>query len=336
MVDQPFKSILQTVGNTPLVELDNLIPSFESRVFAKVERFNPGGSIKDRPALMLLLEKIQAGELVPGRSVIVESSSGNLAVGLAQICRYFGLGFICVVDAKTTEQNIAILQAYDAMVEVVTEPDPKTKEYLPARIRRVREIVAGTPYAYWPDQYSNPLNPLAHEQTMREITLALDGRVDYLFCATSTCGTLRGCSEYVRRNGMPTTVVAVDAVGSVLFEDKPAPRLIPGHGASVRPTLLAPDAASTVVHVSDLECVVGCRRLIRHEAILAGGSSGATVAALEKLQERIPPGSNCVLIFPDGGDRYLDTVYSDRWVNENFGEVSHLWKDQMKGRTSPC
>jgi N-(2-amino-2-carboxyethyl)-L-glutamate synthase len=336
VVDQPFKGILKTIGNTPLVELDSLIAPFDSHVFAKVERFNPGGSTKDRPALTLLSDKIESGELVPGRSVIVESSSGNLAVGLAQICRYFGFAFICVVDSKTTEQNIAILRAYDAKVEVVTAPDPDTNEYLPARIRRVQEIVANLPYAYWPDQYSNPLNPLAHEQTMREISLMLDGRVDYLFCATSTCGTLRGCSEYVRRNSMATTVVAVDAVGSVLFEDKPAPRLIPGHGASVRPALLTPDAASLVVHVSDLECVVGCRRLIRREAILAGGSSGATVAALEKLHPQIPPGSNCVLIFPDGGDRYLDTVYSDRWVNENFGEVSHLWKDPVHGQVSRC
>jgi 2,3-diaminopropionate biosynthesis protein SbnA len=332
VVDQPLKGILEAVGNTPLIELESLFPGFESRVFAKVERFNPGGSIKDRPAMRLLLGKILAGELVPGRSVVVESSSGNLAIGLAQVCRYFGLRFVCVVDVKTTEQNMAILRAYEATVEVVTAPDPDTREYLPARLRRVRDIVARTPHAFWPDQYSNPLNPLAHEQTMGEIADALDGRVDYVFCATSTCGTLRGCSAYVRRHRMPTSLIGVDAVGSVLFADDPAPRLIPGHGASVRPALLDPAAATRVVHVSDMESVVGCRRLIRREAILAGGSSGATVAALDKLQPEIPPGSKCVLILPDGGDRYLDTVYSDLWVNEHFGEISHLWKDHAGER----
>lgn len=329
MAQHALKGILATVGNTPLVELDLLLPMLDARVFAKVERFNPGGSIKDRSAVSMLLERIRNGELVPGRSVVVESSSGNLAIGLAQICRYFGLRFICVVDGRTTEQNLAILEAYQAEVELVTDPDPETGEYLPERIRRVQELVATVPHTFWPDQYSNPLNPRAHEQTMREIHQAVGGPVDYLFCATSTFGTLRGCSDYIREHRLDTTVVAVDAVGSVLFGAERGPRLIPGHGASVKPALLDPGAADRVVHVSDLECVVGCRRLAIREAILAGGSSGATVAALEKLREDVPAGATCVLIFPDGGDRYLDTIYSDAWVHKHFGEVSHLWKDDQ-------
>jgi N-(2-amino-2-carboxyethyl)-L-glutamate synthase len=326
---QALKGILATVGNTPLVELDVLVPDLDARIFAKVERFNPGGSIKDRSAVSMLLGRIRNGELVPGRSVVVESSSGNLAIGLAQICRYFGLRFICVVDRRTTEQNLAILEAYQAQVEVVTEPDPETGEFLPQRIRRVQELVATIPHAFWPDQYSNPLNPRAHEQTMEEIHKAVGGPVDYLFCATSTCGTLSGCSRFVRANGLGTTVVAVDAVGSVLFGSERAPRLIPGHGASVRPALLDPAAADRVVHVSDLDCVVACRRLAIREAILAGGSSGATVAALQQVRDELPSGATCVLIFPDGGDRYLDTIYSDAWVLKHFGEVSHLWKDDQ-------
>ncbi|MFJ5721475.1 2,3-diaminopropionate biosynthesis protein SbnA [Streptomyces sp. NPDC093149] len=327
MPEKPFPGILSTVGNTPLVELEKLLPDFGSRVFGKVERFNPGGSIKDRSALGMLREAIRSGEVEPGRSVIVESSSGNLAVGLAQICRYYGLRFVCVVDAKTTEQNLAILRAFSAEVEVVTERDQLTGEYLPVRLRRVRELVASIDGAYWPNQYASLLNPKAHETTMREIEEALDGKVDYLFCSVSTFGTLRGCRDHIRARGLDTTIVAVDAQGSAIFGLESTQRLIPGHGASVVPPLMDASAADEVVHISDLECVVACRRLIAREAVLAGGSSGATVAALWKFKDRVPRGSHCVLVFPDGGDRYLDTIYSDNWVSRNFGDVAHLWKD---------
>jgi cysteine synthase A len=312
-----------------MVRLEHLLPGANFQVFAKLERFNPAGSIKDRAAISMLRDKIADGALQPGRSVIVESSSGNLGIGLAQACRYFGLRFVCVVDAKTTSQNIAILRAYGADVEVVTDPDPATGEFLSMRLVRVRELLETISDAYWPDQYSNPLNPRAHHQTMREIDEALDGQVDYLFCATSTCGTLTGCAEYVREHGLPTTVVAVDAVGSVLFGLRPARRLIPGHGAAVRPGLLDVTAADRVVHISDIECVVGCHRLVGREAILAGGSSGAIVSALEKVRADIPDDANCVAIMPDGGDRYLDTIYSHEWVTAHFGEISERWGEPV-------
>ncbi|MGW0563335.1 2,3-diaminopropionate biosynthesis protein SbnA [Streptomyces sp. NPDC003016] len=318
--------ILGTIGRTPLVELERMFPGGHSQVFAKIERFNPGGSIKDRSGLNMISEALRSGEITPGRSVVVESSSGNLAVGLAQICRYFGLRFICVIDAKTTEQNTAILRAYGAEVEVVDERDPATGEFLPVRLRRVRELVESIPHAYSPNQYANLFNPKAHESTMHEIVEALDGRLDFLFCSVSTFGTLRGCADYIRRAGLATKVVAVDAEGSAIFGRPPTRRLIPGHGASVRPALMDPEAADDVVHVSDLDCVVFCRRLVGREAILAGGSSGATLAAVDRTLPRIPRGSVSALIFPDGGDRYLKTIYSDDWVRENFGEVSHLWK----------
>ncbi len=329
MGKETVSGILGAIGNTPLVKLERLLRESSLQVFAKLERFNPAGSIKDRAAISMLAEKMQDGTLQPNRSVIIESSSGNLGIGLAQACRYFGLHFVCVVDAKTTSQNIAILRAYGVEVEVVTDPDPATGEFLSVRLARVRELLESTPGAYWPDQYSNPLNSRAHHQTMREIAEALDGQVDYLFCATSTCGTLTGCAEYVRRHGLPTTVVAVDAVGSVLFGLRPGRRLIPGHGAAVRPRLLDVSAADRVVHISDVECVVGCRRLVSREAILAGGSSGAIVSALEKIQADIPDGSNCVMILPDGGDRYLDTIYSSEWVTSHFGEIPQPWDESV-------
>ncbi|WP_406069043.1 2,3-diaminopropionate biosynthesis protein SbnA [Micromonospora sp. NBC_01638] len=327
MTRNTVQGILGCIGGTPLVELDGLLRDVPARVFAKLELANPGGSIKDRTALNMLLHGIHSGELVPHRSVVIESSSGNLAVGIAQICRYFGLRFICVVDAKTTQQNLAILRAFQAEIELIEEPDPATGEFLPIRLQRVRELMAREPHGYWPNQYANPRNPQAHHRTMQEIVDALPGDLDFIFCATSTCGTLTGVTEYVREHRMGTTVVAVDAVGSAIFGDESRRRLIPGHGASAPPPLLDPASTWPVVHVSDLDAVVGCRRLMAREAILAGGSSGAVVSALERYRDQIPAGATCVLVFPDRGERYLNTIYSDTWVRQNFGEVSHLWKE---------
>ncbi|WP_198290363.1 2,3-diaminopropionate biosynthesis protein SbnA [Salinispora pacifica] len=319
--------MLGAIGDTPLVQLERLLPGPGPGIYAKMESFNPGGSIKDRSAAGMLLDRIRSGELGP-RSVVVESSSGNLAIGLAQICRYYGLRFICVVDARTTQRNRSILRALGAEVEIVEQPDPHTGELLPVRLARVRELAASIPYAYWPNQYANPLNSRVHEHTMREIVEALDGRVDYLFAAVSSCGTLRGCSDYIRRSGLNTRIVAVDAVGSAIFGNPVMPRLIPGHGAAVRPELATATMADEVVHISDLECVVSCRRLIQRESVLAGGSSGAVVAALEQYAPRIPADANVALIFPDSGTGYLDTIYSDEWVTSHFGEISHLWNSK--------
>lgn len=316
--------VLAAVGGTPLIALERIASPGSVKVFAKLESLNPGGSVKDRPALSMVIDKIQSGDLRPGRSVVVESSSGNLGVALALICRYFDLRFICVVDPKATQHNVALMKAYGAEVELVQDRDPQTGEYLPVRIRRARELSEALPDAYWPNQYENILNAAAHMTTMQEIVTEL-GHADYLFCATSSCGTLRGCSTFIRRHGCDTKLVAVDAVGSAIFGQKPKSRLIPGHGAGIRPPLFAEDLAHQVVHVTDLDCVVGCRRLAREEALLAGGSSGGVVSAFSKIHDELPEGSTCAFILADRGERYLDTIYSDRWVEEHFGDVSHLW-----------
>lgn len=325
--------ILSAIGNTPLVALRRLVRTRRFRLFAKLEAANPGGSIKDRAAVSLLQGALRAGRIGAG-TVVVESSSGNMGIGLAQACAVLGLRFICVVDARTTAQNIAIMRAYGAEIEVVDRPDP-AGGFLRARIERVRAISATLPDAFWPDQYGNMNNALAHRQTMHEIVTALDGRVDFLFCPTSTCGTIRGCADYVREHGLRTCVVAVDALGSVIFDaprrrgTKPAiVRLIPGHGAALRPGLYREGVADVCVQLSDLDCVVGCRRLVAMEGILAGGSSGAVVMAVERLADRLADGATCVAVFPDRGERYLDTIYSDTWVRTHFGAVPPLWPER--------
>ena len=318
--------IIAAIGDTRLARLNRIQKDGRIRLYAKLEGLNPGGSIKDRAALSILRRALETGD-VREDTVIIESSSGNMGIGLAQLCAVMGLRFICVVDAKTTPQNLAILQAYGAEIDLIREPHPVTDEFLEVRLDRVKELLRIIPNSFWPNQYSNLYNAIAHHQTMHEIATALDGKVDYLFCATSTCGTIRGCAEYARARRLPTRVFAVDAVGSAIFGDKKARRLIPGHGASIVPELCQPEIIDRCIHVSDLECVVGCRVLVRQEGILAGGSSGGVLMAFQRIKNEIPDGSTCVLIFPDRGERYLETIYSDAWVAKHFGEVSHLWDE---------
>ena len=320
------EGILSAIGDTPLIKMVNVFSPLRFRLFAKLEMFNPGGSMKDRPAVNMIREGLRSG-LIRADSVIIESSSGNMGIGLAQACSYFGLKFICVIDAKTTVQNRILLQAYGAEVNLVDKPDPETGEFLQARLNRVKELLALHKNAFWTNQYSNTHNSDAHHQTMHEIVTALDGKVDYLFCSASTCGTLRGCSEYIRKQELPTKIIAVDALGSVIFDGKPAKRLIPGHGAAVRPSLYQPGLAHQVVHLTDLECVIGCRALARSEAILVGGSSGAIIMAINRLKTSIPEGATCVAVLPDRGERYLDTIYSDSWVEEHFGSLSRIHQE---------
>ena len=327
------EGILSTVGDTPLVRLAKIFHNLHFQLYAKLEAFNPAGSTKDRPAISIIRQGMRDGLIGPD-TIIIESSSGNMGIGLAQVCSYYNLRLICVVDVKTTSQNFKILEAYGAEVDVVREPDRITGEYLQARLDRVKELLDRHPNSFWPNQYANVHNPLAHHQTMNEIVAELGADPDYIFCAVSTCGTLRGCSEYIRQHEMRTKVVAVDAMGSVIWGGQSAKRLIPGHGAAIRPQLFRDDLATECIHITDLESVIGCRRLAQQEAILSGGSSGAVLMAIDRIKKQIPWGATCVGIFPDRGERYLDTIYSDDWIAEHFGEVAHLWRHPAEEQ--PC
>lgn len=317
------EGILSLVGNTPLLEFTRIFSNHGIRFFAKLEQFNPGGSLKDRPALNIILHALKSGVIGP-ETVIVESSSGNMGIGLAQVCAYHDMRFICVVDAKTTAQNVNLLKAYKAEVVVVNEPDSVTGEFLTARINKVKELLSVIKDSFWPNQYDCEQNSEAHYRTMQEILLSMEGEVDYLFCATSTCGTLRGCAEYKRQHHLNTHIVAVDAVGSAIFGGQTSKRLIPGHGASIVPGLYRDYLADECVSVTDLDCVVGCHRLFHHEAFLAGGSSGAIISAIERSLTKIAQGSTCVAILPDRGERYLDTIYSKEWISQQFGDITPL------------
>lgn len=323
--DEEDLGILATVGHTPLVRLNRILSGFDLAVYAKLEGFNPGGSAKDRPATAILKYCLSTGK-IDRRTVVIESSSGNMGIGLAQACRYYGLRFICVVDPKTAPQNLKMLEVYGAEINHVNEPDPVSGEFLQARLARVQELLGTIPGSFWPNQYQTALNPQSHYQTtMHEIVTEL-GSLDYLFVATSTCGTITGCSSYLRDHGIAAKVVAVDARGSLIFSDKKEKRSVPGIGAGIRPPLCNLDLIDRIEWVSDADCVAGCRRLVRWEAVLAGGSSGGVITAVERVAPEIPAGSTVVAILADRGERYLETIYSNEWVRDHVGDIADRWE----------
>jgi 2,3-diaminopropionate biosynthesis protein SbnA len=312
--------VLSSIGNTPLVRLAKFLDVHcQASVFAKLEMRNPMGSSKDRAAASMLLTAIHDNRVIPGRTTVVESTSGNTGVALASVCKYFRLPLICVVDSRITPQHRSLLLAFGATIDEVTIPDPATGELLPARLRRVQELLASAQPSFWPNQYANVANAQAHMVTCAEIFSQLGHAPDYIFCATGTCGTLRGCADYVRREGARTELIAVDAVGSRIFGDVPQRRLIPGLGSAIRPPLVEGVSLARIMHVSEMDAVIGSRRLLETEAILAGGSSGAVMAALSRCEDILREPRTVVCVLADSGERYLDTIYDDRWVAEHIG-----------------
>ncbi|WP_168118663.1 2,3-diaminopropionate biosynthesis protein SbnA [Paenibacillus sp. HB172176] len=308
----------RSIGNTPLVKLSRLFRNSRGiEVYAKLELMNPGGSAKDRPALRILQHAWKDGKIGPG-SVVIESSSGNMAISLAAICSMMELKFISVIDPRTAAHNIRIMKTFGAQISYVDEPDPASGEFLPARLARVRELLGSIPNSYWPNQYGNEHNYLAHcEGTMGEIAAALP-RVDYVIGGVSTCGTMYGCANYIAEQGMETKVVAVDAKGSVILGGSKGPRMFPGLGAGIVPPFGQKPFMDESTYVSDRNMVLGCKELVAREAILAGPSSGAVISAMKSLLDTIPEQSVCVVIIHDRGERYMDTVYDDDWVKRQF------------------
>ncbi|MFI0468866.1 2,3-diaminopropionate biosynthesis protein SbnA [Saccharopolyspora sp. 5N102] len=312
LTESVAESIFECVGNTPVVALNRLFPEADVEVVAKLELMNPGGSMKDRSARYIVECGLGEGSIRPG-SHLVESSSGNFGIALAIAARIHGLRFTCVLDPKAAPANVAILRHLGAEVDLVSEPD-EMGGYLHTRIRRVKEIVAGSPGAIWINQYANDRNWQAHYHgTGAELTQQLVHPPSYLVGAVSTTGSLLGCSRRLRESFPELRVVAVDAVGSVIFGGSPGRRDVPGLGASRVPELLTSAEIDDVVHVNDFETAVGCRDLLAAEGIFAGGSTGAVVAAIRRMLPRLPRPCRVVAVFPDRGDRYLDLVYDDDW-----------------------
>lgn len=284
-------------------------------VYLKLEGLNPAGSLKLRPAVAMISRLEADGRLRPGYNEVIESSSGNLGVALALVCKVKGYPFTCVTDANVNPWAVKVMKAYGASVIVVRERDEEGG-YLGTRLRLVRQLLSAAPQLVWTNQYANPANAGAHYAlTAPEIHQAFPA-VDYVFVGAGTTGTLVGCAAYFAKHSSRTRVVAVDTAGSVTFGGPTAPRHIPGLGTSRRPEIADLHEPHEVVLVPEADAVLACQRLRDMYGLLAGGSTGSVLAAVE--QYSLPPRSLVVAISADLGDRYVDTIYDPTWLDERF------------------
>lgn len=304
--------------NSPVVKLERLFEAPNIEIFAKLDLLQLSGSTKERTAGSLIDAFMKSGELKPG-GMVIESTSGNLGIALSRQCVVRGIQFVAVVDENANKSAIDIMRAYGATVDlVVNQPDGNK---LAARRQRVQQLLAENPEAVTTNQYGSPNNPRAHySSTMPEILDALDGNLNMLFVATSTTGTILGCQNYIREHGLDTKLVAVDALGSVLFGGESGNRRLPGLGAGIVPELALQAEPDRVFRISEIEMVRGCRALARSEGILAGASTGAIVAAMGQMIPEIPDGSRIAFLVHDSGVPYLHSVYNDEWVRQTLGE----------------
>ncbi len=305
-------SIANCIGNTPIVRLNRIFGNQDVRVYAKLELLNPGGSVKDRPAKFIIEQGLRDGS-IPKGAHLIESTSGNLGVALAMMSRVHHLQLTCVVDPNISKTNLEIMRLYGAHIEMVTERDA-CGGYLETRIARVKSLLQEKQNGVWINQYANVRNWQSHYHGEgEELLKQLPERPDYLVMGVSTSGTILGIARRLREAYPELKVIGVDALGSMLFGNKPGKRFLPGIGASRVPELLAKEEIDDVIYASDLESCESCLDLVKDEGIFAGGSSGSVVAAIKKLIPHIPKGSCIATLFPDRGDRYMDLVYNAEW-----------------------
>jgi len=294
------------------VELEGFAPG--RRVVLKLESHQPTGSIKFKTARQILDTLAQSGQIKRG-DLVVESSSGNLGVALAMLCARRGLRFTCVIDPNTQDTNARLIQAYGGQLSMVTQRD--AGGYLKARLERVAQLLAQNPGAVWTNQYANDANAKAHELHTAPAILRNVPELHALLVGAGTTGTLLGCMRHLQRAAPGVRVVAVDSVGSVTFGGAPSPRKLPGIGTAVRPALADQvDALQrpTLHMVEEPDTVRMCHRLLRQHGLLLGASTGTVLCGLDIEARRAPAGSTLVAISPDGGERYLDTLYNDEWL----------------------
>lgn len=305
--------VLDRIGNTPLVEFVNLNRS-PVRVLHKLEKLNAGGSVKDRPARFIIDEAVRAGRLQPG-GTIIESSSGNFGISLAMIGAVRGYRVMVVIDPKITPMNRALLTAYGAELVVVDEMDD-TGTYQKTRLAKVKELHRTIPGSFVPNQAFSMNNSEAHYRfTGPEILEQMGGDIGTVVLSVGTAGTIGGVSQFIKERAPLVRIVAVDADGSGIFSKQTHPYALQGLGLGWTPRNLRDlRLIDAVYHVADIDAFSSCRAVARSEGLLLGGSGGAVCfAALALALQAATPGPILTLI-ADSGERYLDTVYNDDWI----------------------
>ena len=308
------ESVVDLVGNTPLVRLNAVAAGVAPLVLAKVEYVNPGGSVKDRIAQRMITAAEQSGKLRPG-GTIVEPTSGNTGVGLALVAQQRGYHCVFVCPDKVSEDKRAVLRAYGAEVVVcptaVAPEDPDS--YYSVSDRLVLEIDG----AWKPDQYSNPNNPASHyESTGPEIWKQTDGRITHFVAGVGTGGTISGTGRYLKdASGGRVQVIGADPEGSIYSGGGGRPYLVEGVGEDFWPASFDRSLPDRIVAVSDAESFAMTRRLAREEGLLVGGSCGMAVAAALTVATELTADDVMVVLLPDGGRGYLTKIFSDPWMS---------------------
>jgi cystathionine beta-synthase len=307
-----FPTILDLVGQTPIVRLPQMQPPGAARVLAKLEYLNPGGSIKDRIALPMIEAAERDGRLRPG-GTIVEATSGNTGVGLAMVAAQRGYRCIFVMPDKMSREKIALLRAFGAEVVVCpTEVEPEDpRSYYSVSDRIAKE----TPGAYNPNQYANPGNPQAHyDSTGPEVWEQLGGELDVLVAGVGTGGTVTGLGRYLKERKPDLRIVGADPIGSIYSSEQVQSYLTEGVGEDFWPTTFDRDIVDRWFRVSDREAFAATRRIARLEGILIGSSGGMALHAALRVAAELPPERTVLVILPDGGRAYLSKVFNDDWM----------------------
>ena len=298
-------NIAEHVGNTPVVELTRLAPE-GVRIFGKLEAFNPGGSVKDRIGVAMIEAAEAEGRIEPGRTTIVEATSGNTGIALAFVCAAKGYDLVLTLPQGMSREREGLLRLYGARVEITESLGGMNEAVDAAR------AMATNPDVFLPDQFSNPANPDAHRRTTGpELWEALDGRLDVLVCGVGTGGTITGAGEFLKARNPAITIIAVEPASSAVLSGRaPGPHKIQGIGAGFVPPVLNREVIDEVVAVDDETAIQTARDVARREGVLVGISCGAALAAAIDVGSRPESeGKRIVVVLPDSGERYVSTPF---------------------------
>ena len=299
-------NIAAHVGRTPMVELTRMLPEAHARVFAKLEALNPGGSVKDRIGVSMIEAAERDGIIEPGKTTIVEATSGNTGIALAFVCAAKGYELVLTMPQGMSREREGLLRLYGARVEITESLGGMNEAVDAARAMATSDDV------FLPDQFSNPANPEIHRRTTGpEVWDALDGAVDVFVAGVGTGGTITGAGEQLKSRNAGCRIVGVEpSASAVLSGGRPVPHKIQGIGAGFIPRVLDRDVLDEVIAVDDEDALETARELARREGVLAGISGGAAVwAAIEVARRPGSRGARIVTILPDSGERYVSTPF---------------------------